>query len=72
MRSDHRLSDEPANQGIHFVKINVDELPELSAELGIRAMPTFIFFKDGQKSKELIGANPPELQKLVEAHRPSQ
>ncbi|KAH8173439.1 thioredoxin domain-containing protein [Sarocladium implicatum] len=66
-----KLSDDPANQDIHFVKIDVDELPQLSAELGIRAMPTFIFFKDGEKSKELVGANPPALQKLVEAHRPS-
>jgi thioredoxin 1 len=39
----------------------VDELPELSQELGIRAMPTFLFYKNGQKVDELIGANPPVL-----------
>ncbi|EHK50302.1 uncharacterized protein TrAtP1_007373 [Trichoderma atroviride] len=46
---------------VHFVKFDVDELPELSQELGIRAMPTFLFYKDGQKVDELIGANPPML-----------
>ncbi|KAK1241143.1 hypothetical protein MKX08_001117 [Trichoderma sp. CBMAI-0020] len=46
---------------VHFVKFDVDELPELSQELGIRAMPTFLFYKDGQKVDELVGANPPML-----------
>ncbi|PNP46967.1 hypothetical protein TGAMA5MH_01920 [Trichoderma gamsii] len=46
---------------VHFVKFDVDELPELSQELGIRAMPTFLFYKDGQKVDEMIGANPPML-----------
>ncbi|KAL7897670.1 thioredoxin-like protein [Trichoderma sp. SZMC 28014] len=46
---------------VHFVKFDVDELPELSQELGIRAMPTFLFYKNGQKVDEMIGANPPML-----------
>lgn len=46
---------------VHFVKFDVDELPELSQELGIRAMPTFLFYKDGQKVDEMVGANPPML-----------
>lgn len=66
----NRLSDEEANQGVHFIKIDVDELPELSAELGIRAMPTFMFFKDGQKAQELVGADPATLSKLVQQYRP--
>lgn len=28
-------------------------------------MPTFVAFKDGQKHSELVGANPPGLQTLV-------
>ncbi|GFP57783.1 hypothetical protein ACSS6W_007377 [Trichoderma asperelloides] len=46
---------------VHFVKFDVDELPELSQELGIRAMPTFLFYKNGQKVDEMVGANPPML-----------
>lgn len=69
--SGNRLSNEDANKGVHFIKIDVDELPELSAELGIRAMPTFMFFKDGQKAKELVGADPNTLNKLIQQYRPS-
>lgn len=51
---------------MNFVKIDVDAVPEVAGELGIRAMPTFMLFKDGQKVDELTGASPPGLQKLVE------
>ncbi|KAG8962534.1 hypothetical protein FRC05_005297 [Tulasnella sp. 425] len=41
---------------------------EISQEVGIRAMPTFIAFKDGQKLGELVGANPSGLQQLLQTH----
>ncbi|KAI0132434.1 thioredoxin-like protein [Xylariales sp. AK1849] len=53
-------------QGIFFAKIDVDDLPELSQELGIRAMPTFMLFKDGEKADELVGANPNALTTLLD------
>lgn len=43
---------------VHFVKIDVDQLPELSQDLGIRAMPTFLFFRKGEKIDEMVGASP--------------
>ncbi|KAG5939343.1 hypothetical protein E4U53_007820 [Claviceps sorghi] len=43
---------------IHFVKIDVDKLPAVTQALGVRAMPTFFFFKSGKKVDELVGANP--------------
>ncbi|KAK1447054.1 thioredoxin [Colletotrichum melonis] len=52
-------------QDIHFVKIDVDEVPDVSQELGIRAMPTFMFFKDGNKAQEIVGANPVALEKTI-------
>ena len=33
----------------------------MTASLGVRAMPTFFFFKDGKKVDEMVGANPPAL-----------
>lgn len=48
----------------------MDEVSELAAELGIRAMPTFLFFKDGQKVEEFLGANPPALINLLKKHAP--
>lgn len=43
-----------ANQ-VKFVKINVDEAPNLSQRFDIQAIPTLIFFKNGKVADKLIG-----------------
>jgi thioredoxin 1 len=48
-----------------FVKVDVDEQPDISAKYNITAMPTFILLKDGQPVSNLRGADVPGLQKLV-------
>ncbi|KAK8042445.1 Thioredoxin [Apiospora phragmitis] len=58
-------SNDEQFKDVFFAKIDVDELPEVSQELGIRAMPTFMLFKDGEKAEELVGANPPALLGLL-------
>ncbi|KAK1718007.1 hypothetical protein CaCOL14_008054 [Colletotrichum acutatum] len=60
-----RHSQNVEYKGIHFVKIDVDEVPDVSQELGIRAMPTFMIFKNKEKSQELVGANPIALEKAI-------
>ncbi|OJJ43162.1 hypothetical protein ASPZODRAFT_136720 [Penicilliopsis zonata CBS 506.65] len=52
---------------IRFLKVDVDKVPEIAAEHGVSAMPTFLFFKDGEKVDMVRGANPPALQKAVAA-----
>lgn len=37
-------------------KVNTDEQEELAAQFGIRSVPTILFFKDGQKVDQIIGA----------------
>ncbi|KAF4907977.1 Thioredoxin-1 [Colletotrichum fructicola] len=59
------LSNTEANEGLRFVKIDVDEVPDLSQDLGIRAMPTFLIFKNGEKVEEVVGANPNALTAAV-------
>jgi len=41
----------------YFIKLDVDEVPDVAQELGIRAMPTFLIFKKGEKVSEVVGAN---------------
>ncbi|TEB32414.1 thioredoxin [Coprinellus micaceus] len=52
-------------EGVDFYKVDVDVQTEIAQEVGIRAMPTFILFKDGNKLSDLLGANPSGLQTLV-------
>ena len=51
-----------------YLKVDVDELSELAQEYGIRAMPTFMIFKDGEKVDELVGANPVALEQKIKAY----
>lgn len=51
-----------------FYKIDVDEVPDVAQELGIRAMPTFVLFKDGEKFTEVVGANPAALEAAIKQH----
>ena len=48
-----------------FYKLDVDEVVDVAQELGVRAMPTFMVFKNGQKVGEVVGANQKALEALV-------
>jgi len=50
----------------NFYKLDVDKASELAQELGVRAMPTFMLFKGGEKVKEVVGANPTALKVAIE------
>lgn len=40
-----------------FIKVDVDKASEISESEGISAMPTFKFFKNGEKCGEVVGAS---------------
>lgn len=48
-----------------FYKIDVDEVPDVAQELSIRAMPTFMLFKKGEKVAEIVGANEGALRAAI-------
>lgn len=51
-----------------FFKVDVDEASDVAQELGIRAMPTFLFFKNGEKVGEVVGANPRAIEATIKQH----
>ena len=51
-----KLSED--NQKAKIVKMNVDDNKEKALELGIRGVPTLIFFKKGQIAHRIVGAQP--------------
>ncbi|GAB4218635.1 MAG: thioredoxin [Candidatus Microgenomates bacterium] len=52
------IIEELANEltDVKFVKINVDENPELASQYQVFSIPTFIIFKNGQPVHQFVGA----------------
>ena len=58
------IFEELANQyegKAEFVKVNVDEEPELANEFHIMSIPTLVVMKDGQVLRQSMGAKPKSL-----------
>jgi len=57
------LSKEFTN--VSFYKIDVDDYPAVAKDADVRSMPTFLFFKGGEKADQVIGANASALRAAV-------
>ncbi len=54
---------------IKIVKVNVDQLPQIAAQFGIRSIPTLLVLKGGQVQEQMIGAmNQADLEAKLQAH----
>ncbi|KAJ3297312.1 hypothetical protein HK104_000639 [Borealophlyctis nickersoniae] len=51
-----------------FIKVDVDEVPDVAEQAGIRAMPTFLIYKDGKVVGEVVGADPRKLEDEIKKH----
>ncbi|OQV25630.1 Thioredoxin-like protein 1 [Hypsibius exemplaris] len=51
-----------------FVKVDVDQMTETARQYGIRAMPTFLFFKNGQQVAQVQGANVPQIEANIKQY----
>ena len=58
-----RLAPETATVG----KLDVDQHPEVAERYGVRSIPTFLLFRNGEVVERRVGARPiEELQALLE------
>ncbi|XP_032400038.1 thioredoxin b [Etheostoma spectabile] len=62
-------SKDSANKNVIFLKVDVDEAEDVSAHCKINCMPTFMFFKNGEKVDEFSGANINTLMEKLSALR---
>jgi thioredoxin 1 len=43
---------------VRVVKVNCDENPGTAARLGVRAIPMMLFYRDGERVGQIVGAVP--------------
>ena len=56
-----------APSGATFLKVDVDDHPEIAASAGVSAMPTFKFFKDATEDDvPVVGADIMQLESRIE------
>ena len=54
---------------ISFAKVNVDELPEVAGQYGIRSIPTLLLLREGKVVEMLVGVRPyHELARLLDRY----
>lgn len=54
---------------VKFVKLNVDENPEISQKFEITGIPSLLLFKDGKVVDQVVGAAPKaRLQDMINRH----
>ncbi|KAJ1937141.1 hypothetical protein FBU59_004843 [Linderina macrospora] len=51
----HKLAE--TTDGVAFASVDVDKVSDVAQKYRVRAMPTFVFIKNGAKVDELTGAN---------------
>ncbi len=50
---------------VTFVKVNVDDLPEVAEKFGIMSIPALFVFKNGEAAANTLGFQPKESLKAV-------
>ena len=54
-----KLSEELSD--VVFVKVDVDEVPEVAAQFNVMSIPTLVYFEDGKPVRTQVGFTPEPL-----------
>ncbi|KAK1425805.1 hypothetical protein QVD17_21166 [Tagetes erecta] len=63
----HDFADEFSD--VDFIKIDVDELPDVAKDFDVKAMPTFVLVKKGKERERIVGVKKDDLHRMIEKHR---
>ncbi|KAH7859253.1 hypothetical protein Vadar_033659 [Vaccinium darrowii] len=55
------------HQDVLFLTVDVDDVKEVAEKYEVKAMPTFLLIKEGAQVDKLVGANPDEIKKRIQA-----
>ncbi|XP_074480412.1 thioredoxin-like [Sebastes fasciatus] len=61
------FNKEGEKEKVIFLKVDVDEGDEITEKYPVKAMPTFMFFKNAKKVDELVGADEKKLLEKLKA-----
>ncbi|TWW63395.1 thioredoxin b [Takifugu rubripes] len=64
-----QMANRPENKNVVFLKVDVDDAGDVSEYCDIKCMPTFQFYKNGNRVDEFSGANVETLKEKLEKHR---
>ncbi|KAJ8262623.1 hypothetical protein GJAV_G00168470 [Gymnothorax javanicus] len=65
----HKMAEEPDFSDVVFISVDVDDAQEVTEKYGITCMPTFLFFKHGEKIDSFSGAAEKTLREKVTQHK---
>ncbi|KAJ7791929.1 thioredoxin-like protein [Mycena olivaceomarginata] len=63
-----KLSDKSEHAALKFYKLDTDDIERAMIEAGVRVMPSFFVYQDGNKIGESAGALPTPLAALIAKH----
>ena len=53
---------------VKFIKIDVEQMEELSISFKIEAMPTFVILKNGKEETRIVGCDKDKLKKMLKEY----
>lgn len=58
-----------AHRDVVFVKVNIDECEEVSAQYNVSALPTLVAVRNGHVVGRVVGASEADLQQMINTNR---